>query len=144
MKKKMFFGYAATLLVVLLMVSSATAVYIGKNEKLINNYDEKSSIESDESPDEEKPKTLLFAWLVIEATRYEPVGPIPGSFLNVNVKNLDTGITRTKLTGLFGYTIFFGLPAGCDYEVRIPKWGKTKIVENLILGDWINFYYDYD
>jgi len=145
MKKKVFIG-AGVVLIVLLMVSSATAVNLTYNDSVFEkSVDEKDTnieeqCESDNNLKGEKPAGIFFCILIVWAYSAEPIGRLaaPGVYFEAWDLDFNTGY-KWRITGLFGYTIFWGLRLGHTYKITAPYCGGEEIIKMDFLIDEISF-----
>jgi len=83
------------------------------------------------------------SFCLVEVYRAGPPGVwLPMGWTKIKCKDLENGFTRTKITKLLGYCIFWGLLPGRDYKIYVEKYPEFyyNLHVTLFPFDWITIH----
>ena len=141
MKKKRIVIVFGAVMTVLLMISSATAINIpGNKSNFEKSDDELKTNEIKNKKENENPKGLctINIWTYYQGP--PKVGTLTVPFVWLRCEDLDNGIVRYYLSGLFGHAWLFGLAYGHTYKINaIGRFDAEIVVGPICFWDYVRF-----
>lgn len=139
MNKKIISGYIGAILIILLMVSSATALNLTRDNSVFEKPDDKKDsieaehLETNNDPEEKKPAGFIFPMIIVQVKVFEQIGWFPRSGVTVFCSDVSTGEgVYSKTHGFLGWTYFcagfYRIEYGHTYELHAKDYtGKQTI-----------------